>query len=260
MSFSLTMKNAVFFKRLVTALSVLEEPVFRVDKERLFVRQMDKTHSCLTHLEVSSKSFQTYSCEKPDTIKVQRDELLNCLKKVSENQYISLSITEENPDKLTVTVSEKSIKDFTVPLFNLDDEDKILPPQVTKATSSLKIKMDASALKDSVAELKGIIGEHDMVEIRAVKDTLMLIGKGDKRGLTVTHMNGTDILSMETRLPVTTSHFGIVYLNAIVEDPSPLSGVVIIEFGQDMPLKLTYELPFEGSLYYFLAPRIEVTV
>lgn len=260
MSFSVTLKDASFFKKIINAMSVLEEPVIRIEKDRLFVRQLAEIGSAMIHFELPASTFDQYECTKPDIIKISRLELLRCMRRAKAEQYIGLSIEEGKENKLVITLSEKAIKEFTIPILDVLDDELIPPPAVTKAKfDDVRIKMDTSSIADSIDEFKSVLHkDFGRLDFTATKGDLLLKGEGSQRGLSITHMLGSDILAMEVIEEKVLSSYSISTLNMMIEGASALSGVVIVEFAEFKPLRLTYELPFEGMLQYYLAPMLKV--
>lgn len=259
MSFSITLLDASFFKRIISALELIEEPIFRIEPDRFLIRQMDEAHVSLVHLEIPKEVFTSYDCEKPDMIKINREDLLKCMRKVTEDQSIGFSIQEGHTDKLVVTISERSIKDFTIPIYSLTEGEEVLPPPVTKAFAEAKIKMDSATLAESVFEFKGLAEKFGRLDFHARKDYLRISSLGTgRRGLTITHTVGSDILAMELQKDSVESSFPIDYLSNIIEAPVALSGVIIMEFANERPLKVSYELPWNGELYYYLSPMTKI--
>jgi len=255
MSFNIVLQNAGFFKKVINAMEILEEPVIRIEPDRMYVRQMDGTHSALIYFELPKSSFLSYECDAPTMVKVNREEILKCLRKVSDSQSIGLAVDEGKGNKMFITLTEKSIKDFSVDNYVVEEKDVIPPPNIGKATSDVKIKIDASAFADSIEELKSIMtADLSTIDITASKGHLVLKGEGTKRGLTVTHILGSHILAMDIPEGITVSTFNIYILQMIVANPAALSGVLLIGYSTLKPLILTYELPFEGTLMYYLAP------
>lgn len=259
MSFSVVLKDADFFKKIMNAVEILEEPIIRIEEDRLLIRQMETSHSALVHFEIPKSTFSQYQFDKPDVIKISRDELMKCLRKTSTDQMIGLAIEEGQEDTLTVTLSGKAIKDFTVPIFTVPSDERPLIRPIQKEFNDVKIKIDSSALADTVNEFSSILSKATgRLDFTAMEGNLVVKAKGSRRGLTVTHMLGMDILAMEVPDKAVESAYWIDLMSQIVEKSAQLSGIVLMEFAEKCPVKLTYELPFEGSLYYYIAPMLKV--
>ncbi|MEM3616171.1 MAG: DNA polymerase III sliding clamp, partial [Candidatus Methanomethylicia archaeon] len=52
------------------------------------------------------------------------------------------------------------------------------------------------------------------------------------------------------------STYSLNYLEDLVKT-SKASEILTLEFSNDMPMKLSFELPNNGRITYYLAPRIE---
>jgi proliferating cell nuclear antigen len=62
---------------------------------------------------------------------------------------------------------------------------------------------------------------------------------------------------LETTEP-SKSTFPLSYLSEIVKAAAATSDIVTLEFSTDMPVRLNFKQTYDGTLVYFLAPRIEV--
>ena len=82
--------------------------------------------------------------------------------------------------------------------------------------------------------------------------------KGDIMGANVELKKGSDaLLSLEAKEP-SRSAFPLSYLSEIVKAAAATSDIVTLEFSTDMPIRLEFKQRYDGTLVYFLAPRIEV--
>ena len=82
--------------------------------------------------------------------------------------------------------------------------------------------------------------------------------KGDIMGADIELQKGSDaLLSLEVKEPCKAT-YPLSYLSDIVKAASATSEVVDLEFSTDMPVRLDFKQPYDGSLIYYLAPRIEV--
>jgi len=63
-------------------------------------------------------------------------------------------------------------------------------------------------------------------------------------------------LELEVKEPCKAT-FNLNYLAEISKAGSSAAELVTLEFSTNMPVKLEYEMPQQGKLLYYLAPRIE---
>lgn len=252
----MSLENASFFKKLVNTMAILEKPIFRIEKDRLWMRQMDTTKAAMIELVIPKTTFDLFECNVSMLLQVNYEELFKCLRRTKDNQFVGFSTDEEHKDKLTVTLSEKAIKDYTISIFEPNEEDSKPKPPVKMKEFDTVLKMDASALLDSINDFKDVIKEPNSLIVTSKGGNFILMAETEASGLTITHMTGKDIICMNNGESV--AKYGINFLSDIVVAPSALSGIVKVEFSTDRPLKLTYVLPFEGTLIYYLAPRLKV--
>jgi proliferating cell nuclear antigen len=89
-------------------------------------------------------------------------------------------------------------------------------------------------------------------------EKMMMNAKGSIMGANVELQKGSDaLLSVEVKEP-SKSIFPLSYLSDIVKAAAATSDIVTLEFSTDMPIRLDFKQTYDGTLVYYLAPRIEV--
>jgi proliferating cell nuclear antigen len=53
--------------------------------------------------------------------------------------------------------------------------------------------------------------------------------------------------------------YNLNYLSQIAKAAAATAELVTVEFTTNMPIRLTFDIPQQGRLAYYLAPRIEAT-
>lgn len=250
--FQVLLKDATVMKNLCRALAILDEPILRVSKKGIRVRQMDTIGSAMVDLEMPAKMFENYECDKDEYIKFQRTEFEASLSRVKPEQSVGLALIDEN-SKIAIVVSGGAVKTFTMPNFVVEDEEKPMRPDVNPSQFKAKMKLDSQALKDAVDDLYSVTGKEAMFIMKATANSFEMTGIGSVRSLNIVLKEA--MLAIDCKKDEIT-HFGVAYFKDIVDGGVVMSGVVNLSFAKDRPVKLDFELPFEGTLTYYLAPRI----
>ena len=131
-------------------------------------------------------------------------------------------------------------------------EDEVPTPRVT---FNAKVTLTADGLRRSLEDV-ALVSDHVRMETDGEK--FMMSAKGDIMGANIELKKGSDaLLSLEVKEP-SRATYPLSYLSDIVKAASATSDVVALEFSTDMPVRLDFKQPYDGSLIYYLAPRIEV--
>lgn len=250
MTFQILMKDATVLKNLFKAMSLIDEPILFVDKDGMKLRMMDAAHVVMTDMDIPAKVFEAYECTEPEVLVFNRKDMTDSLSRVSVGQSVGLAIDK---NKLAVVVIGKSEKTFFINLLvPIDGTGKLMDrPNIDLKG---KVKIDVETLKDDVDDINSALGKEDFVAIKLDSKTFSMSGAGQRRGVSVVGRDSILSINCEEEQQ---SSYGIAYLKEIVEDGASLSGVVNITFRTDYPIKFDFELPFQGTLTYLLAPRTD---
>src|SRR5579884_997175 len=253
-SFSLVWSSGIdVFKRIIKTLGKLEgegEITFKVTKDGLFYRQMDRSHVSLIDLYFSS------------------EDLLSRLDRAGREDLLELSSSSssssiENSDSLNIILKgRRTTKSFSLNL-TMDSPKSDTPLPKLSFESSFQIQA-----KDLIEVLKDIETTNNHFTLKATngRQQVVFFAKGDlgtvKDELTHLEINtsveeqhqGQQITEKET-----IATYSIQYLSDFLNTLKPES--IKVEFSTKMPLRLTVQPLKEGSsksiLQFYLAPRID---
>jgi hypothetical protein len=256
-SFSLVWSSGIdLFKRIIKTLGKLEgegEITFKVTKDGLFYRQMDRSHVSLIDLYLSS------------------EDLLSRLDRAGREDSLELSSSSsssssiENSDSLNIMLKgRRTTKSFSLNL-TMDSPKSDTPLPKLSFESSFQIQA-----KDLIEVLKDIETTNNHFTLKATngRQQVVFFAKGDlgtvKDELTHLEINtsveteeqhqGQQITEKET-----IATYSIQYLSDFLNTLKPES--IKVEFSTKMPLRLTVQPLKEGSsksiLQFYLAPRID---
>ena len=177
-------------------------------------------------------------------------ELLKLLKRAGKDEAVEL-LLDEKTGQFVITVSGKYTRTFRMPTLEAS-EDEVPTPKIT---FNAKVTLTADGFRQSLEDV-ALVSDYVRVETDGEKVTMN--AKGDIMGANVELKKGSDaLLSLEAKEP-SRSAFPLSYLSEIVKAAAATSDIVTLEFSTDMPIRLEFKQRYEGTLVYFLAPRIEV--
>jgi len=251
MMFKAKMADAKFLKDMMGAISILvDEATFDVSPEGIKLRAMDPSRVAMVDFEWPKTVFDDYSCGETMKMCINISEMLKLLRRTGKDESVELSL-DEKTGKLKIAIKGKYSRTFNMPTLEAMDEEVPTP----KVTFNVCAKTTTQGLREAIEDAS-LVSDH--VKIEAENDKMIMNAAGDIMGAKIEFTSGSDVLLEMTTKQASKATFSLSYLSEIVKAAVPTSEIVVIEFSTDMPIKLDFKQEKEGTLKFFLAPRIEV--
>jgi proliferating cell nuclear antigen len=249
--FKIRVSDAKLVRDAVTAISTLiDEGTFNVDSDGIRLRSMDPSRVAMIDFAMQKTVFDEYASDEDMKICLNLSELLKLLKRAGKDEAVEL-LLDEKTGQFVITVSGKYTRTFRMPTLEAS-EDEVPTPKIT---FNAKVTLTADGFRQSLEDV-ALVSDYVRVETDGEKVTMN--AKGDIMGANVELKKGSDaLLSLEAKEP-SRSAFPLSYLSEIVKAAAATSDIVTLEFSTDMPIRLEFKQRYDGTLVYFLAPRIEV--
>jgi proliferating cell nuclear antigen len=248
--FRVKMSDARLWKNLIGAISTLiDEASFKADNEGVKLRAMDPSHVAMVDFEWPKSVFSEYVCDEPTELCVNFSEMLKFLKRVGNDESLDLSFDIKNA-RLNIVLKSNYTRTFSMATLEPSSEEVPTP----KVTFNTIVRMSTGSLKNALDDASTV---SDQIQFEAASEKLTMKASGDLGTASVDIEKGSEeMLHLEVKQP-SKSTFSLNYLVEMVKAASNLSDIVTIEFSTNMPIRLNFELPQQGKLQYYLAPRIE---
>ena len=247
--FKATISDARVWRNLLAAISTLiEETDFNAAPEGIKLRSMDPSHVAMVDFEWNKSAFEEYSCSQPTKIRLNVSDIVKKLRGAGSDR---LEIAyDETSRKLNMVIRGKWRTTFTLPTLDPGDEEVPTP----KITFNTKIKMVSSSFKDIIDQIQTV---SDNVRLESAQDKFTAEAVTELSGAKIELEKGSDVLlELNVKEPCKAT-YNLNYLSEISKAGATAAELVTLEFSTNMPVKLEYEMPQQGKLLYFLAPRIE---
>ncbi|MCS7120752.1 MAG: proliferating cell nuclear antigen (pcna) [Nitrososphaerota archaeon] len=249
--FKVRMPDAKMLRDAITAIStIVDEGTFKIDGEGMKLRAMDPTRVAMVDFAMQKTAFEEFAIDGETRICLNLNELLKLLKRAGKDEIVELRLDEETGQFVT-TMMGNYVRTFRMPTLEASEEDIPTPKIEFKA----KVTLTTDGLHRSLEDVALV---SDYVRIEADEEKVVMRAKGDIMGADIELKKGSDaLLSLDVKEP-SKSSFPLSYLSEIVKAASATSEIVTIEFSNDMPIRLDFKQRYDGTLTYYLAPRIEV--
>jgi proliferating cell nuclear antigen len=249
--FKAKMADAKFLKDMMGAISILvDEATFDLTTEGIKLRAMDPSRVAMVDFEWPKSVFDEYSCSETTKMCINISEMLKLLRRTGKDESVVLSL-DEKTGKLKIAIRGNYSRTFNMPTLEAMDEEVPTP----KVTFNVNAKTTTQGLKEAIEDAS-LVSDH--VRIEADNEKMIMDATGDIMGAKIEFKVGDDVLlGIKSKEP-SKATFSLSYLSEIVKASVPTSEIVVIEFSTDMPIKLDFQQEKEGTLKFYLAPRIEV--
>jgi len=248
--FKATVSDARLWKNLLGAISTLiEEADFNVTLDGMKLRSMDPSHVAMVDFEWPKTAFEEYDCSQPTKIKVNLASMLKLLKRVKSEETLELTY-DENTKKLNIALKGKIKKNFTMPTLQPSEEEAPTP----KIAFNSRLKITSSSLKEIIEDTQAV---SDSMTLETTPEKVVVKAAAELSSATIELDKGSEaLLELQVKEP-SKATYNLNYLAEIVKAGATTSEVATAEFSTNMPIKLEFEIPQQGRLLYYLAPRIE---
>ncbi len=242
------MRTVSVWKRCIDAISALiEEGTFTASSEKIRFRSIDPARISMVDFNLHSDTFETYTLEGSRDIGVNLEDMNKILRRAHPGDSFKISVDEQT-NRFIIILEGLTVTTFSIPLLDLGVTET---PERTIPFTAM-VRLESGVLSEALRNV-AVIGDY--VSMRATPDFFRLENEGPVESINVRMSKQSEgIAHMEVR-EESTAIYIISYIQNMLKAAEP-TDIVELEFGDDLPLKLT--VPLEGGqISFLLAPRVE---
>ncbi len=231
-----------FLTLLKTLGNIVDEASLKFTSEGLSVKALDAAKVALIEIKLPSDAFLEYEVKDELEVGMNLSALLKVLPTPKKTDKVSFRADEEFYQMEIEGVSRRSYKFRSV---------EVSASEIPEISLDFKVRaiVLAQALKTNIKDLKG----SEAITFRAEDNQyLYLRGFEGRAEAKLSRMAGS-ILEMELSEP-SESTYDEDYLTKVINLMGLIDNVEI-QFGTNLPLKLSFGLVEGGSVLYLLAPK-----
>jgi len=220
----------------------------------LYIQTMDKSHICLSEINILSKWFSEYTCDTNVDIAINTQHFALLTNYSLKHDILEIKYDEKEETKLYINFlnlkENKSSYEHFFELPIIDAEDELMGiPEVDYAVD---LAIDAKKFTDVLGELC-VFGEE--LQVICNEDNFSLITSGDTGQLTV-KIPIDDLIEFaieeDEKLDICYSINHICKMCTSVK----LSSTIKLSISDEYPMKLEYDLGNNSSAKFYVAPKI----
>ena len=248
--FKASVSDAKLWKSLLAAISTLiEDADFNATPDGIKLRSMDPSHVAMVDFEWQKTAFEEYTCQEPTKIRVNIASMLKLLKRVGSDEILEM-LYDEKTRKLNLTLKGKMMRKFTMPTLDPAQEEVPTP----KITFNSKVKLTTSIFRDIIDDVQAV---SDNVRLETTPEKLIAAATTELSSAVIELEKASEMLiELDVKEP-SKATFNLNYLSEITKAGASAAEIVTVEFSSNMPIRLEFDIPQQGRLSYYLAPRIE---
>ena len=238
----LKLEHPKIFSDVINIISDLVLEVrLKVSNEGMSIIAIDPANVAMISFKLPANAFSELEVGNEEVLGVNLDNLKSVLRRVKSGSVLVISREET---ELKIRIQDKIKREFNLALIEIEGEEKEIP----NLEFTSKIEMPAvdfsEAIEDSmvVADSCSFISEPDKFVIKA---------KGSLNSFKAEF--SSDELNIQAQ--ESNSKYSLEYLQKMIK-ATKITDKVIVNFGNDYPLKLDFITPFI-ELSFILAPRVE---
>lgn len=242
----LSYPDAKSFYTILDSLSkIVDEVSMIIRKDGVEAIALDPAHVALIKIELPPESFIEYELEGEEArLGFNVANTVKILKRGKKGDKLDIEVTD---DRVRWSIVGATIKRYTV--LNLD----VPVPEIPETSLEFKIRvaMIVDPFKNALKDAEAV---GDTVELEAVdENTLIIRGVGAAIAETKISRDSPAVVEFDVQEPGK-SAYSIEYLKHVV-GLTKVADTIVVEFSQDMPLRLEFQLPAGGKVTYLLAPK-----
>ncbi len=224
-----------------------DDAMFICSNEGITFRGMDPSHVALLEVHFPKSSFLELDCEA-SFFGVNVTDFMNIMTTAGDGDLVELTIKGKDFMKIKV---EGSLKiEFNLKLIERSEVNIPMPRIDVKSKISL-----ASNLFGKILGNIERMSEHVM--INSLENGIEFSGKGDIGDAKINLEKGNPNLPLHEITEESISSYDIGLMIKIIKSIGRTCKVVNLEYGNQTPVKMLFEMPSMARAEYYLAPRVE---
>lgn len=248
--FKAIIADARQWRSVLAAISALvDEATFNLTSEGITLRSMDPSHVAMIDIKWPKVAFKEYSSQENLKIRINIGGMLKLLKRVKSEEILELGYNSETR-KVNMTISGAVKKNYIIPTLEMAEEETPTPKLDFKSS----IKITSNTLREIIEDLQEV---SDNINLEANKDCFIASATTSVSSAKIEIEKGSEALIDLNVEESSKSTFNLNYLAEMVKAGSNTSEISNIQFSTNMPIRLEFPLTENGSLSYYLAPRID---
>jgi len=247
--FKLVLSNVDLLKDTVPIIAeIIDEGMFTISNNGMSLVSPDRSMISVVDFKLLSSAFDEFKVEQDTSVGLNMASFATVLKRIkSTDKLIIEHGGKEN--KLRLTAVGNGTRKFELPLLDVKSE----RPPIDQLTFAGKVEMDSVIMDDGISDA-AVIGDSVIIE---ASNDLFKMYSTDEMSSVELQMKKSDqgLLKLKADGAIK-SQYSLEYLKKMIK-ASRIAKQMVLEFGTDYPLRMSFQVIDKLSLSFILAPRVQ---
>jgi len=227
---------------------IIDEGVFKINQNGMSLLMPDRAMVAVVDFKILSTAFDEYKVESEANLGLNLANLVAILKRVKSKDKMILELDDKS-NRLNITIRGDGVRTFEVPLI----ETKTEKPPIDQLKFNSKIELHSDVFNEGIEDAD-VIG--DSVILEADKGVFKMYSRGEISSTELAiEEKDRGLLKIETASNIK-ARYPLEYLKKMIK-AGKLSKNLILEFGTDYPMRISFVSLDKMQLSFVLAPRVE---
>jgi len=238
--------NVGEWKAILNAIgNMVEEAMFIVNNDGITFRGMDPSHVALLDVTFPKSSFDHLD-SKTSFFGLRVNDFKTVFNTASNNDTVELFI--ENENMMRVSINGTIDMEYNIHLIEKQEVNTPIPKTDYKA----KISVNPNTLSRIISNIQHI---SEFIEINCNQERVEFSGKGDLGDAKINLDKQNPELKELNLSEDSSAVYSLEYMEKIIRDIGKASKNVSMEYANNNPIHLLFEMPSMVRVEYYLAPR-----
>lgn len=245
--FKATLKNiGLLTDSISTIAELIDEGIFKIGKDGMSLIASDRAMVAVVDFKLSASAFEKFDVDKDQSIGIDIPNFLSVLKRASGNDRATFNLQDS---KLEVILENASRRRFVLPLLDLSQEEI---PAIDQLEFNTRAEVKSDVLQSGVADAEVVA---DSVLFEATPSRFGMRAEGDISSAQLElEKENKSLVGLKAGGDVK-ARYPLDYLKKMVK-AAKIADSVVLEWGQDYPIKIGFKSGDKVSLSFVLAPRV----
>jgi proliferating cell nuclear antigen len=228
---------------------LIDEATFKITKQGMTLIAADRAMVAVVDFKIDASAFDKFEVDKEEAIGLNITNFLSVLKRAGGSDKIHFNLTDS---KLELLLEGTTKRKFVLPLIDLGKEE-VPPVEQLEEQFTTTIKLKPEVLQAGIADAEIVA---DSVVFECNSSRFLMRAEGDISQTELELEKGSEALIEMKSNNAAKSRYPLDYLKKMIK-AAKLTDVVLLQFGQDFPIKLSFKSADEKvNLIMVLAPRV----
>ena len=242
------LSNVAEWKAIVSGIGdIVEEAMFIISQDGITFRGMDPAHVSLLDVTFPKESFESYESQAT-FFSINIADFKAILNSCANEDTLEFFITGAHKMKIVASgtmhmefnlkLLDRSQSNMPIPKINPTVQAVIAPAVFTRVLANMSV----------ISDYIGIKSESDRIQFQGISDS------GDA---TITLDKGSAELEKLDVKKAADTTYSLEYMSKIIRDIGRASKSISLEYSEQHPMHMTFAMPSQIKVNYYLAPRVE---